>query len=166
MKFLATLSVLQFAAIAALLFKFVSLESSMDALAIAQSNTAIRESATSLALAVPITSQATARPSEEQLRNIVREELAAALLAFPTPQTSQQSPTVALRADSEARRESEYQRELVENKIDDYVTQGSISDQEMSDLQMQLVKLDHSGRKLVLRKLTKALNSGDLEGRL
>jgi hypothetical protein len=169
MKLLTVLSVLQVAAITALFLKLTALERSITASTLAQSNTVEGElSARSLASTAPVISQPATQPNQEQIRSIVREELATALLPFASPQASPQSSTVTGLADNNGQEEKEYQiqLEIAMDEVDYYVSQGSISDKEMSDLQMQLVKLDQSGRKKVMRKLVQALNSGDLEGRL
>jgi hypothetical protein len=173
MKFLTILSVLQIAAISVLLFKFVSLERSMNNLAMASPAVAARKPFTappprSTASIAPKADTRLAPANIEQLRSVVREELAAALLPFFREQSSRRFSTAPEREAGEERPDSdyEYEREMVRNEIDYDVSRGFISDMEMEDLQRQFAKLDQSGRKEMLRKLLKVLNSGDLKGRL
>jgi hypothetical protein len=60
----------------------------------------------------------------------------------------------------------EYQRAQVAQQQETYVSVGSISDADMQTLQMDIAKLDAAGRTEMLRKLSRAFNSGNLEGRL
>jgi hypothetical protein len=168
MKFLTVLSVLQLAAITVLSFKLVAVERSIDASMLTSSSPAdttldTRAPAGSAAMATP----ATIGPNLEQLRNIVREELATALSTF-TPASPTHTVTVAHPTDSSSKQAPDYQYPLavVASEIDYHVSQGFISGPAMIDLQKQFATLDQSGRKQMMRKLVKALNSGDLKGQL
>ena len=60
----------------------------------------------------------------------------------------------------------QYQLEVVHQEIEFYINRGKISDLEMQELQGAIAKLDEEGRRAMLGQLVKALNSGELEGRL
>jgi hypothetical protein len=62
--------------------------------------------------------------------------------------------------------EMEARHEQVSQQLEYYVSIGSISNAEMQRLQMDIAKLDAKGRTEMLRELTRALNSGRLEGQL
>lgn len=55
---------------------------------------------------------------------------------------------------------------LVDQELDYYIEQGVISPQEMISLQHEIAKLDPSRQKQVMRKLVRAMNSGQLDGHL
>ena len=98
-----------------------------------------------------------------QLRQIIREELLAHLDSQPAPVDQAVSATAASSTDT-----AEYQRrrEQVVQQLDYYSSVGSISDADMQILQVDIAKLDRAGRREMLGKLTRAMNAGELEGRL
>ena len=163
--FTVLFSLLQIAVIVAVLFKLDTLDQNIAELVRAQSNLASNELPPSpLAMTTPAVNQSDTQPSQEQIRIVIREELSAALLtAFP-----EQPSIQAGRLNSRYQDESEHQNQLenVSDQIDYHMRQGAISDQEMSALQIELTTLDQAGRNLMMRKLVRALNSGDLKGRL
>lgn len=159
MKLLTVLSVLQIAVISALLFKIYALEKNLNALTLAQYVAAdTGQVAPPVVSSDTVAKQAATQADPAQLRSIVREEIAAALLSF--------SPVAV--ADGDDQKSQDYQNELknLEDELDYYISRGAISDQEMSALQMQMARLDQSGRKQIMRKLVRSLNSGELSGRL
>jgi hypothetical protein len=169
MRILAVLVALQTAAIAALLMKIDALEDSVTAISLAQSSDLIIEAAGERTVENPSTAvQLDTHLIQSELRGIVRDELAAAHAAyFPAqyPQRERAEPE-SEHGGGEKAREYQQQLEIVSGDIDYYVSEGSISEAEMAALQIQLAKLDLSGRKQMMRKLLDALNSGDLAGRL
>ena len=50
--------------------------------------------------------------------------------------------------------------------LDYYVSKGSISEAEMAEFQQKMARLPAEQRAQMRRKLTKAISSGDVEGRL
>ena len=98
---------------------------------------------------------------EERLRQIVREELAA-----HSSRSSRQDPATAPDARPSDATGDPSQREHVEQQIDYYVGLGQISDNDMQRLQAGIVKLDIGARRQMMSKLVRALNSGELKGRL
>ncbi len=100
---------------------------------------------------------------ENQLRQIIREELSAHLDSQPGPGNQEESATALSSTDT-----AEYQRrrELVAEQLVYFSSVGSISDTDMQKLQGEIAKLDEASQKEMLGKLTRALNSGELEGRL
>ena len=102
-------------------------------------------------------------PDENRLRKIVREELAAQLGALSEVSTQEDSATV-LEPEDEVK--YQYQRELVAQQLNYHTSVGRISDMDMQMLQMEIAKLDEAGRREMLGRLTRAMNSGELDGRL
>ena len=102
-------------------------------------------------------------PDEDQLRKIIREEFAAQLGAL-TESNAQDHPAAILGPEDETK--NQYQRELVAQQLNYHTSVGSISDRDMLKLQGEIAKLDAASRKKMLSELTRALNSGELEGRL
>ena len=170
MKVLTVLFVLQIAAISALFFKFNDLESHMSSQALADVSVANRESHRAPSPRAVEPSDVTLKPANmEQLRGMVREELTAALQSVELgKQPAQRMSSTPAQLTDYQRSDAEYahEREIAQNEIAYFVSRGSISESEMAGLQIQISKLDQAGRKEMLRELAKALNSGDLEGRL
>jgi hypothetical protein len=102
-------------------------------------------------------------PNEDQLRQIIREELAAQLDSSFGP--AEQMDAV-FAPNSTEKAEDQYQREQVAQQLDYHTSVGRISDTDMQKLQMDIAKLDEAGRKEMLSELTRTLNSGQLKGRL
>lgn len=102
-------------------------------------------------------------PDENRLRKIVREELAAQLGGLSEASAQKESAAV-LEPEDEAK--YQYQRQQVAQQLDYHTSVGRISDTDMQKLQMDIAKLDEAGRREMLGKLTQAMNSGGLKGRL
>jgi len=100
---------------------------------------------------------------ENQLRQIIREELRAQL---DGRSGSDKQMGAVIASDSTDTAENQYQRELVAQQLLYHTSVGSISNVDMQKLQGEIAKLDAASQKEMLGKLTRALNSGELEGRL
>jgi len=98
---------------------------------------------------------------EQLLRRIVREELAAQLNLPAQP-----DPHAAEPPDPVVQAEQQYRRERLEQEIEHYISVGKISDIEMQMLEADIAKLDEEGQKEMLRRLVRAINAGEIEGRL
>ena len=99
---------------------------------------------------------------EARLRQVVREELAALTVTAP----GATRPAVALVPAPRDAEKDRLQRERVAEQIDRYRTAGAISDAQMSELQNEIAQLDPASRREMLGKLTRAMNAGEIEGRL
>lgn len=157
MKALVVLSILQVGLLLFLLGKSVSLEDRLDAMATDSSASAESET-------LPEQRQPTdfdEHLTEPQLRAIVREELAAQLAAASgaEPETP---PAAAPAVDATQYR---YQVREVTQKLDLFQSVGAISDNEMHDLQSAIMALEEPERTAAMRRLIRALNSGELKGR-
>ena len=98
------------------------------------------------------------RLDEQRLRIVIREELAMLLDrsgASPAVTTPPRNPSTDLQ-----------QREIVAQQIETYRTTGMITDMQMQELQSEIAKLDVGSRKEMMSRLIRALNSGDMKGRL
>lgn len=155
MKTLTVLVIAQLALLVLLLVKVVSIDNASPG--------TMAEQPPRMAAphAVPVSgSQVRGAPfPEDRLREIIREELA----ALPLP-ANQADGADTYRSMDPA--EIEYQREQVAQQLEYHVSVGTISEVDMARLQMQIAKLDAAGRKEMLGELTRAMNSGRLEGRL
>lgn len=100
-------------------------------------------------------------PNEDQLRLIIREELGAQLDHISGP-GKQLDSVIASSAVDEP--ETEYQRQRVIQQLEYHTSVGRISPLDMQKLQGEIAKLDEAGRKEMLINLTRAINSGKLEG--
>jgi Skp family chaperone for outer membrane proteins len=96
---------------------------------------------------------------EDRLRMIIREELA----AQRTVQADVTAPQAAAARDETSER---LLQERVSQQIEAYRAAGSISDAQMQELQAQIAQLDAASRKRMMSKLIRAMNAGDLKGRL
>jgi len=101
--------------------------------------------------------------TEDRMRQIIREELAAQLAQQTGPAAPGDPVSAAGPRDPV---EIERQREQVFQQLEYYTSVGRISDMEMQKLQIEIAKLDAAGRNEALRELVRAINSGRLEGRL
>ena len=102
------------------------------------------------------------RIDEERLRAILREELAQEHNR-PVAESLPAAPSPAPYNPSAAELQ---QRDLVAQQIEAYRAVGTITDAQMQELQADIAKLDAVSRKQMLSKLTRALNTGDIKGRL
>ncbi len=102
-------------------------------------------------------------PDENQLRRIVREELAAQLGTLSATGAPMDSADVSAVRDEV---KDQDQRERVAQQLNYHTSVGSISVRDMQVLQGEIAKLDAASRTEMLGKLTRALNSGQLDGRL
>jgi hypothetical protein len=104
------------------------------------------------------TISSSASTNEQQLRAIIREEL-----------SRLQSQPVPLPAPPERPRDpvaDQQRRNAVAQQIEAYQAAGAITDSQMQELQADIAQLDAASRKQMLSKLIRALNSGDIKGRL
>lgn len=165
MKILTALSALQIAAILFLATRIVALERSVDGAPVTAPAAAEPSVAVPAAEVAPAIARAQPRgyPDAGEIRRIVRQELAAQLGALTTV-----APEETVAAEPDPVREAELQHQLawVDQEIDRYVGVGKISDLEMQLLQGEIAKLDKEGQRRMLGRLVRALNSGELEGRL
>lgn len=161
MKTLTILSLLQTGILLILLGRFVLFEEQSTVPVDAEQSTLV-----SSPFDAPSTdghASAVYYPDENQLRKIVREELAAQLGTLSEANAQNDSAAVLEPVD-EAK--YQYQRELVAQQLNYHTSVGRISDTDMQKLQMEIAKLDEAGRREMLGKLTRAMNSGELDGRL
>lgn len=121
---------------------------------------AVATTQTSAASAGASAAPASSGMEESQLRWIIREELAIAL----RDQDDHRVNDAAARQRSPE--ENHYQREYVSQQIDYYASVGSISEQEMQELQREIAELDDAGRKEMLSRLTRAMNARQIKGQL
>ena len=162
MKTLTVLIFLQTGVLLFLLGKVVAIESGMPEAEYEDPNTLVSDVFDAKANAA-YSGERYSYPHEVQLRQIIREELSAYLDNKPESGNHEESAATFSAVDT-----AEYQqrRELVVQQLDYHTSVGSISDADMQKLQGDIAKLDEAGRKEMLNELTRALNSGGLDGRL
>jgi hypothetical protein len=97
---------------------------------------------------------------EERLRAIVREELAR------LQSSAQGNASSSVEAQPRNPSVDVHQREAVAQQIEAYRGAGTITDEQMQELQTNIAQLDEASRKQMMSKLIRALNSGDIKGRL
>ena len=104
---------------------------------------------------------------EARLRQIIREELRylTAAIREEAQESAQQGETAAL-APVEDAQAGLYQREFVDQQIEYYRSLGAISDSEMAALEVEIAKLNSSDRQPMLSKLIRAMNAGEIHGKL
>jgi len=105
----------------------------------------------------------TAPMREDQLRVIIREELAAQLAAGASGLAST-APTSAPDPGDEVN--YQYQREMVAQSLEYYAGVGQITDAEMASLQTQIARLRDEDRRQMLGQLARMLDTGAIDGRL
>jgi hypothetical protein len=99
---------------------------------------------------------------EKRLRNIVREELARLQVQPTAPRGAPAAPRVYARNE----RRDLQQQQLIAQQIETYRAVGSMTDEQMQELQADIAQLDEESRKAMMSRLIRALNSGELKGRL
>ena len=95
---------------------------------------------------------------EQRLRAVIREEFARGQVAIEALPAAASQPRNAS-ADRQ-------RREVVEQRIEAYSSAGAITEAQMAELQAEIAKLDESSRKEMMSRLVRALNAGDIKGRL
>lgn len=160
MKTFIAISIIQLAAILLLYAEITNLDDSLQTVLAAEQQPVSVSDVTRL----PTSDDANAGViNEDRLRQIIREELVAHVENGSLPE-SQVSRSVASATVDPLKMEA--RREQISQQLEYYVSVGRISDAEMQKLQIDIAKLDADGRTEMLRELTRALNSGRLEGRL
>ena len=161
-RVLVVLSVVQIAALIFLFAKVMGIGARMDAVVAVQSTPV--EAAPSqprIFEREKNSGQNKESLTANQVRRIVREELRAQLSAISAP-TNTRDPVVN-RIDEI---DDQNQLDSVDQELEFYISQGTISEVEMATLQQEIAKLGPEGRREMLRRLIQALNSGELDGRL
>lgn len=161
MKTLTAIGIIQLAAIFWLYTKIADLDHRLDHAPATVQQPAVSNSAGRAATSDNLADLDTVI-DEGRLRQIIREELVAQFENRTL--TDSQSARSAAAPVNPA--EMETWREQISQQLEYYTSVGRISDSEMQQLQMDIAKLDAQGRTEMLRELTRALNSGRLEGRL
>ena len=100
---------------------------------------------------------------EDRLRQIIREELAAQPGGGFAPSNQVNAVAASGSVDSA---KNQQQKELVTQQLEYFSSVGSISNTDMQKLQGEIAKLDNAGRKEMLGKLARAMNSGQIKGHL
>ena len=159
MKVLVTLSILQTALILFLIVAGNRGESGLDR--VAERDGGEAASVESLSGAQ---SPSQRDADDARLRQIIREELQSSLTADAQEARRQEESAAAIAAEDP--RASEYRRDVVERQIEYYRSLGTISDSEMEALQVEIAKLDSSGRNQMMSKLVRAMNAGEIHGKL
>ena len=162
MKTLTILSLVQTGILLVLLGKIVLFEEETTVARHAEANTLVSDELTSTQ-SQSNSSDTSNYVNEDRLRQIIREELAAQPDGGIGP--AKQVDAV-FASDSTDKAENQYQREQVAQQLNYHTSVGSISNAEMQKLQGEITKLDEASRTEMLRELIRALNSGQLEGRL
>jgi hypothetical protein len=108
--------------------------------------------------------QSTIGFDEQHLRAIIREELTR--LPGQSGLSADAPPPVATPARSRDPIADQHRRETIAQQIDAYRSAGAITDAQMQELQADIAQLDDASRKQMMTRLMRALNSGDIKGRL
>ena len=101
---------------------------------------------------------------QQQLRAIIREELSRLQSQPAAP--SEVPPTASAPPRPRDPAADQQRREAVAQQIETYRATGAITDTQMQELQADIAQLDDASRRQMLGKLMRALNSGDIKGRL
>lgn len=164
MKILTTLSALQLLLLVILTSRLLDLEAALSSYVDRQASSPHRASPVAAVAQRVGSLDSTGMPvTADVFRAIVREELAVQQRAMVACEDDVRSgPASRPLPDPDAPR----RLESVRQQLDYHISMGRISDSEMAALQQQIASLDEAGRIEMLRALTRALNSGSLEGRL
>lgn len=168
MKWLFGMSALQLLVIGFLIFRLDVIESRLESLpAAGQPPAELSERLADTAARV-MPGRLSYEVDEAVLRKIISEELGAVLAAAGPEGDSK--PEVALSDAAEtagnAKTSDHYESGLVRGELDYYTSRGAITETEMAGLQSRIASLPAAERTSMLQELARALNSGDLQGRL
>lgn len=97
----------------------------------------------------------------DDIRQIIREELANAPATADLPQRQAAAPSAAPPAD---RAPDPVVSRAVRADVQSYLARGRISRSEMAALQLKMATLPSAERTQILREMTKAMNDGRLAG--
>jgi hypothetical protein len=101
------------------------------------------------------------RGDEARLRNVIKEELTRLQAQVQPLQRTRLPATVRARTESDDRLSQE-----LAQQIETYRALGTITDEQMQEVQTGIAQLDPPSRQRLLSKLIQALNSGEMKGRL
>jgi hypothetical protein len=101
------------------------------------------------------------RGDEARLRNVIREELTRLHAQAQPLQRTRLPATVRARKESDDRLSQE-----LAQQIETYRAMGTITDEQMQELQTGIAQLNPPSRQALMSKLIQALNSGEMKGRL
>ena len=154
------IALVQFVVIILIYNKLAAIEDGMAIAKVAQPVEFRRNDIARPERAAPVVS---ALPTEERLRQIIREELQDQLDGLSTAPPDEETVVAASSVDET---ELQYQRDLVLQQLDYHASIGRISDVEMQKLLTDIARLDPATRKEAMSALSRAMNTGQLEGRL
>ena len=108
---------------------------------------------------------ATAVPAldETRLRQIIREELG--YLTRQVTVAGQQEGNANAMATEDLQVRAQ-QRDYVAQQIEYYRSMGAISNEEMDELQFEVARLGSADRKQMMSRLVRAMNAGEIRGKL
>ena len=98
------------------------------------------------------------QPSLDEFRELIREELDLALADLVI--AGEEPVSGAL-----SREESLARLYAMHEAIDEHIQRGEISDKDMAGLQLQMSRLNPADGDEILRRLTQAMNAGELNAR-
>jgi hypothetical protein len=101
------------------------------------------------------------RGDDARLRTVIREVLTRLQAQAQPLERTRQPATVRVRSESDDRLSQE-----LAQQIETYRALGTITDEQMQELQTGIAQLDPPSRQRLLSKLIQALNSGEMKGRL
>lgn len=105
-------------------------------------------------------------PSADEIREIVHEELAGFAADDPASTYQQTAAGPPGSSDASPYKDNPIFKETVRQDLENYIRVGEMTEGEMADLQQKIARLPADQRREMLSRLTKALNSGELDARL
>ena len=157
MKMIMTLLILQLAVLAALVYKNIEIDKRL-----AEVSLQLEAEPIGIIVEPPLAAaKSDVGLDEKNLRRIIRSEFRA--LTNAMAQTPPESPEPLTKIDPA---ENAFRLDAVKQELAYYIKSGEISDLEMQNFQSEIAMLDKESQKKMLGQLVRALNSGDLKGRL
>lgn len=157
MKMIMILLILQLAVLSALVYKDVEIDQRLVEISL-QLEAEPTQITVEPSLAV---AKSDTGLDEKNLRRIIRSEFK--ILTNAMAQTPLESPEPLTTIDPV---ENALQLDIVKQELAYHIKRGEISDLEMQSLQSEIARLDKESQKKMLGQLVRALNSGELKGRL
>jgi hypothetical protein len=162
MKILSTLLIAQVLLTLFVIGKLIDIDSRIDKYetAAGRPTAAVIDPVDSRSVLAP---NATSRLSEEELRQIIREELVAHSPTSAQPVAEEHGDSSSKTVDAP---DYQYLFERVSQELDYYELVGEISKMEMEELQADIASLQASDRQHMFNRLTQSMNAGRIKGLL
>jgi len=161
MKFLIALTIAQTAFLGFLGVRVLEIDASVTASAATVSSAQMSEKRNGLSPSAPVIVKG---PNAEEIREIIRQELAALSIdALAVAKQPSQPHASKVREDARSAADSARLQASLQQDLDYHIGRGRMQSSDLAALELKMARLPARERTQALRRLAKAMNSGDLE---